>query len=169
MKYLHKKEINHKIDLNHQGTILKSCNLAIIVHTLPIKSREKVLLNQGIMSLLQRWNSKAKLNTNKNLFPNKAHKDFAHHQENNMYLIQLHLMETQPTQDNSHPKGLKVHLLFEDKKLTINQLLSRYRAAQHIKINTLQNKFSQIVISLQVLKNTILILPNFKGKPDIAR
>ena len=86
-----------------------------------------------------------------------------------MCLIQLHSMETQPTTENFLLKGLKDLLLFEDKRLIISRLLFLYRVVQRIKINILQNKFSPIVISLRALKNTLLILPNFKGKPDIAK
>ena len=148
---------------------LKFYNLAIIVHTLLTKFRDKALRKWGIMSLQKRKNSKAKHNTKKNLFLSKVHKDFVHHQENNMCLIQLHSRETQPTTENFLRKGLKDLLLFEDKRLIISRLLFRYRVVQLIKINILQNKFSPIVISLRALKNTLLILPNFKGKPDIAK
>lgn len=78
-------------------------------------------------------------------------------------------MEAQHITENFLQKGLKVPLLLEDKKILISLALSLYRAAQLTKINILQNKFSLIVTSLLVLKNTPPMLPNFRGKADIAK
>jgi hypothetical protein len=86
-----------------------------------------------------------------------------------MLLIQLFLMETQHITENFLQKGLKVLLLPEDKKIPINLPHFLYKAAQPIKINILPNKFSLIVISLRVLKNTLPMLPNFRGKAGIAK
>lgn len=78
-------------------------------------------------------------------------------------------MEIQRITENFLLNGRKDLLLLEGRKILINQVPILYRAAQPTRINISQNKFSLTVISLLVLKNTLPMLPNFKGKLDIAK